>query len=67
MDEASGGGARLVTPGDSDELAAAIDETLEHGIPDEQRQLGFDAVSRHTWEASAAKHVEAYRLASAAR
>jgi len=67
MDEASGGAARLVRPGDIEELAGAIDETLETGVSDEQRQLGFDAVSRHTWAASADKHVQAYRLAASMR
>jgi glycosyltransferase involved in cell wall biosynthesis len=67
MDEASGGAARLVTPGDIEGLAGAIDETLDCGVSDEQRQLGFEAVSRHTWAASAEKHVQAYRLAASMR
>jgi glycosyltransferase involved in cell wall biosynthesis len=66
MDEASGGGSRLVTPGDTEELVAAIEETVANGVPDDQRQLGFAAVARHTWEASAEKHVTAYRIAASA-
>jgi glycosyltransferase involved in cell wall biosynthesis len=63
MEEASGGAARLVTPGDTRELAQAIDDLLTAGISESERELGLAVASRHTWTASAAKHIEAYRLA----
>jgi glycosyltransferase involved in cell wall biosynthesis len=65
MEEASDGAARLVTAGDTGELAQAIDDLLTAGISASQRELGLAVAARHTWTASAAKHVEAYRLAHA--
>jgi glycosyltransferase involved in cell wall biosynthesis len=65
MEEASGGAARLVTPGDTSELAQAIDEVLTAGIPEPERARGRTVASRHTWAASAERHIEAYRLARA--
>jgi glycosyltransferase involved in cell wall biosynthesis len=67
MEEASGGAARLVTPGDISELAHAIDELLTDGISRSERELGRAVASRHTWTASAEKHIEAYRIAHAVR
>ena len=63
MEEASAGAARLVTPGNGSELAEAIDDLLMTGVSENERQLGQAIAARHTWAASAAKHVEAYRLA----
>jgi glycosyltransferase involved in cell wall biosynthesis len=67
MEEASGGAARLVTAGNTGELAQAIDDVLTAGISESERQLGLAIASRHTWTASAAKHLEAYRLAQTRR
>ena len=63
MEEASAGAARLVTPGNGSELAEAIDDLLMTGVSENERQLGQAIAARHTWAASAAKHVEAYQLA----
>ena len=63
MEEVSAGAARLVTPGHGSELAEAIDDLLMTGLSESERQRGQAIAARHTWAASAAKHVEAYRLA----
>jgi glycosyltransferase involved in cell wall biosynthesis len=69
MEEVAGPAAVLVAPGDTAGLADALDAQLAggpdrpHGDPD-RRQLGFDIVSRHTWAASAQRHLEAYRSAA---
>jgi glycosyltransferase involved in cell wall biosynthesis len=65
MEEASGGAARLVAAGDIRDLAEAIDDLLAAGISESERELGLAVASRHTWAASATKHIEAYRLALA--
>jgi glycosyltransferase involved in cell wall biosynthesis len=65
MEEASAGAARLVKPGDTSELAHAVDDLLSTGMSEPERQLGRAVASRYTWAASADKHVEAYRLACA--
>jgi glycosyltransferase involved in cell wall biosynthesis len=67
MEEASGGAARLVAPGDSSELAQAIDDVLTAGVSAAERERGQAVAARHTWVASADKHLEAYRLACARR
>ncbi len=67
MEEASDGAARLVAPGNTSELAQAIDDLLTTGISAVERERGRAVAARHTWVASAAKHLEAYRLAWAGR
>ncbi len=69
MEEVAGEAAVLVEPGDVAALADALD--LELAAPreasptgDERRRRGFDIVSRHTWEASASRHMVAYRFAA---
>jgi hypothetical protein len=43
-----------------------LDEVLGGGAEVEARQrLGFEVAAGHTWEASAANHVSAYRWAAA--
>ena len=66
MEEVSGGAALLVAPGSVPELAEAL-STVVDGDPGVagRRRLGLEAVARHTWAASAAAHVEAYRWAAA--
>ena len=64
MAEAAAGGALLVAPGSRQELAAALEEALAGGpAADDRRRLGLEAAARHTWAASAAGHVAAYRAA----
>ena len=67
MEEVAGASAVLVTPGDVDELAGALDAVLRGAGDDraasERRALGFGIVERHTWERSTDLHVSAYRLA----
>ena len=67
MEEVAGMGAVLVTPGDVDDLAGALEAVLE-GMGDdraaaERRALGFGIVGRHTWARSTDLHVAAYRRA----
>ena len=67
MEEVAGDAALLVDPGDVAGLADALDLVL--GRPGRRRVVssdavgGFDIAAAHTWEASAARHVEAYRFA----
>lgn len=72
MEEVAGNAATLVAPGDVDMLADALDAALQSGVSggggngdaiDEQRHRGLEIAAGHTWEASAERHVEAYRSA----
>jgi glycosyltransferase involved in cell wall biosynthesis len=67
MAEMAGPAALLVPPGDADALAAALAAVLGAGRDDpavaERRKAGFGVAAERTWEASAARHVEAYRMA----
>jgi glycosyltransferase involved in cell wall biosynthesis len=66
MAELAGAAALLVPPGDTEDLAAAVDLALSGSdgpAMAERRQLGLAIAAERTWEASAALHVEAYRLA----
>jgi glycosyltransferase involved in cell wall biosynthesis len=60
----AGDAALLVAPGDVDELAGAFDALLA-GDPgtDRRREAGLARVSGLTWEHSASRHVQAYRMA----
>ncbi len=65
MAEVAAGAASLVTPGSVLELADALDDVLDGGTEvEERRRLGFAVAGAHTWEASAAQHVSAYRWAA---
>jgi glycosyltransferase involved in cell wall biosynthesis len=65
MEEVTGDSATLVPPGDVVALSEALDGVLAGNGPDaERRQRGLDIAARHTWAASASKHMEAYRLAA---
>ncbi len=69
MEEVAGHAAVLVEPGDVAGLADALDGELaapRRASPagEERRRRGFDIVARHTWEASASRHMEAYRFAA---
>ncbi|HMD44848.1 MAG TPA: glycosyltransferase family 1 protein [Acidimicrobiales bacterium] len=70
MAELSEGAAVLVAPGDVDQLAAALEAALEGADPvgdDDRRRRGLEIAAQRTWAASAACHVEAYRLAASGR
>lgn len=62
MEEVAGGAAFLVPPGRPDLLAEALETAVDGGGEvEERRRLGLHVAARHTWEASAAAHVEVYR------
>jgi hypothetical protein len=69
MEEVAGDAATLVDPGDVSGLADVLDVHLagpagpDHVLADRRRR-GFDIVARHTWTASADRHMEAYRWAA---
>jgi glycosyltransferase involved in cell wall biosynthesis len=69
MDEVAGEVAVLVDPGDTAGLADAIDAELAlrpgEGSGEDRRRRGFEIAARHTWAASATRHLEAYRFAAA--
>ena len=54
--------ALLVTPSSTDELAAALEETV-HGGPavEDRRRKGLELAARYTWDASAEAHLEVFR------
>jgi glycosyltransferase involved in cell wall biosynthesis len=69
MAEVAAGAAVLVDPGDERQLADALDTGLTGGPTDEaaeRRRQGLAVARGHTWAASAARHVEAYRHAAGA-
>lgn len=73
MEEVAGDAATLVSPGDVAGLAEALDAVLGSGTAttsgelDRRRQAGLKIAAAHTWEASANRHVEAYRYAQGGR
>jgi glycosyltransferase involved in cell wall biosynthesis len=62
MEEVAAGAAFLAPPGDDFRLAGALEAAIEGDA--ERRALGLAVAARHTWEASAAAHAEAYRSVS---
>ena len=60
MAEVAGDGALLVAPGDVDALAGAIDGAVR-GATGNLRQRARARAAEFTWDASAAKHLDAYR------
>lgn len=63
MEEAVGGSAQLVPPGDDDALTDALRLAVAGRGPDPSG--GPSVAARFTWDASADRHLEAYRLALA--
>jgi glycosyltransferase involved in cell wall biosynthesis len=61
MEEIAGDAALLVPAGDDEALAGALARALAGEGPDPAAGPGIAA--RFTWEASAERHLEAYRLA----
>jgi glycosyltransferase involved in cell wall biosynthesis len=66
MEELAGTAALAVPPGDPDALALALERLLEDGeLARQLRKAGPEVAAEHTWEESARRHLEAYRLAVA--
>ena len=65
MEEVAGEVAWLVDPGDVDELEHAIRSALHESSDalSSRRKAGIEQASKYTWEAAAARHVDAYRKA----
>ncbi len=54
--------ALLVTPSSTDELAAALEETVQGGpAVENRRRRGLELAARYTWDASAEAHLEVFR------
>ncbi len=67
MAELAGGAALLVPPGDTDDLAAALDAVLSGSDPsgtERRRTEGLAVAAVRTWATSAAIHMAAYRQAA---
>lgn len=65
MAEVAGAAASLVAPGSIEGLAEAIEEAEAHGPAVAERiEAGLLVAASHTWEDSARRHLEAYRLAA---
>ena len=67
MEEFAAGAALMFDPGDDATLAELIHQMVI-GDPtfDARRSAGVSIAAEHTWEASAERHVEAYRAAAGA-
>ena len=66
MAEVAGGAALLVPPGDVGALAGALRAALDEGRATERQARGIAVAEERTWEASVARHVQAYAVARAA-
>jgi glycosyltransferase involved in cell wall biosynthesis len=69
MAEVAGDAAQLFEPGDTAALADLLDARLERPAGSDpadadRRRRARDIVAGHSWAASAARHVEAYRFAA---
>ncbi|HVX21545.1 MAG TPA: glycosyltransferase family 1 protein [Acidimicrobiales bacterium] len=67
MAELADGAAVLVAPGDTADLASAIDGVLSDdggGGTADRRRRGLEVAAARTWEASAQRHLQAYRRAA---
>jgi glycosyltransferase involved in cell wall biosynthesis len=62
MADVVGDAARLFPPGNTEELARALEETARGGPEvEDRRRRGLELARRYTWEACAAAHVDVYR------
>ncbi len=62
MAEVVGDAARLFPPGETQDLAHALEETVRGGPEvEDRRRRGLELAGRYTWETSAESHVEVYR------
>jgi glycosyltransferase involved in cell wall biosynthesis len=68
MEEVAGSAAVLVRSGDTADLADALEAVLVGSTPsgtvEERRRQGLEIAAASTWEACAARHIEAYRFAA---
>lgn len=64
MAELAGDAAILVPPDDDPALAGALDAALDGDRRDDRRGLGLAIAADLTWAESAARHLEAYRMAA---
>jgi glycosyltransferase involved in cell wall biosynthesis len=66
MADALADAALLVLPGDAESLAEALEAVLDGDAGSQaRRRVGLEKVASFTWERSAAKHMEAYAMATA--
>jgi glycosyltransferase involved in cell wall biosynthesis len=66
MAEVAEGAAVLVPPGSVTDLADALEGILRSDSVDERRRRGIEVAHGYTWEASIARHREAYAMAMTA-
>jgi len=66
MAELAGSAALLVPPGDVGALADALAAALDEGRQSARRALGIAVARARTWEASVARHLDAYAVARGA-
>jgi glycosyltransferase involved in cell wall biosynthesis len=66
MAEVAEGAAVLVPPGSVTDLADALEGILRSHSVDERRRRGIEVAHGYTWEASIARHREAYAMAMTA-
>ncbi len=65
MEEVAGDAAIMVPPGDTVALSGVLESVLAGSDPDpDRKQRGLDVAARHTWAASADRHMEAYHRAA---
>jgi glycosyltransferase involved in cell wall biosynthesis len=65
MEEVAGDAAIMVPPGDTVALSGALESVLAGSDPDpDRKRRGLDIAARHTWAASADRHLEAYHRAA---
>ena len=68
MSEITGDAALLVAPNDVNGLAEAIATLIAGGAEvQRRRRQGIERAAGYTWQLSAARHLEAYRLAAELR
>jgi glycosyltransferase involved in cell wall biosynthesis len=66
MAEFAGDAAVLVPPGDAGALADALHRALGEGRDIPRVARGLAVAAEHTWDASVARHLDAYRMARSA-